>query len=343
MSGGDSGRLFITRRIPEAGLDLLREAEVTFWIGQEEEDQGLSREELLVGLQECDVVLSQLTEPLDGEVLRQAKHLRGIAQMAVGYNNIDLDTASELGIPVSNTPGVLTDTSADAAFAMLLALARRLPEAQEYLLEGRFKLWGPNLMLGSDVGPGGDGRRKVLGVVGYGRIGQAMARRAAGFEMEVLHTTSSSSREDLLDLLRRSDFVSLHVPLTPSTESLIGEAELRLMKPTAYLINTARGPVVDEAALVRVLEEGGLAGAALDVFEKEPLLAPGLAELARRGKVLALPHIASASRDTRDLMARMAAKDALAHLRGERAENVVRPEVYETEAWRRRGAGLRPR
>ena len=331
LSEREQGKIFVTRRIPASGFDLLRDAGVEISVGEEREDRSVSRDLLVAETGACDVLVSQLTEKLDRDVLAASPRLRGIAQMAVGFNNIDVDAAVELGIPVSNTPGVLTDTSADCAFAMLLALARRLSEAQEYLLAGRFKLWGPNLMLGADVSPGGSGRRKVLGIVGFGRIGRAVARRAEAFEMEVLHTDSSSDRGALHALLERSDFVSLHVPLNSTTRHLIAEEELRRMKSTALLINTARGPVVDEAALVRALREGEIAGAALDVFENEPELAPGLVELAREGKVLALPHIASASRDTREIMARMAAQNALA------------PPPRRARAARRQSGGLRVR
>ena len=216
------------------------------------------------------------------------------------------------------------------------------------MVAGRYKLWGPNLFLGADVSPGGTGRRKVLGIVGYGRIGSAVARRAIGFDMDVLaydpHNAAAIEADaadparhvraaSLDELLRESDFVSLHPLLTPETRHLIDEAALRRMKPTAFLINIARGPVVDEAALVRALREGWIAGAGLDVYEDEPEMAPGLASLPN---VVLLPHIASASRETRERMAVMAATNALAHLCGEEAPNVVNPEVYTTAAYRRR-------
>jgi glyoxylate reductase len=265
--------------------------------------------------------------------------------MAVGYDNIDVAAATRLGIPVSNTPGVLTETTADLTWALLLAVARRVPEAHRYQVEGRYKLWGPNLFLGADVGPGATDRRKILGVVGFGRIGRAVARRAGGFEMEVLvHTRNraaiASAPEarwvELDELLERSDFVTLHTPATQETRHLIGERELRRMKPTAYLINTSRGDVVDEAALVRALTEGDIAGAGLDVYEGEPAMAPGLT--AAPGVVL-LPHVGSATRGTRGRMATMAADNALAHLRGATAPHVVNPEVYGAAAYRRRRVG----
>lgn len=339
-------RVFVTRRIPEAGLKMLRDAELDVTVFQNDEEKGVPRDDLLAGVRACDALLPLLTEPIDREVLEANPSLRGIAQMAVGYNNIDVPVATELGIPVANTPGVLTDATADFTWAMLLAVARRVPESHAYMVAGRYKIWGPNLLLGGDVGPGASGVCKVLGIVGYGRIGAAVARRAQGFDMDVLAFdpfNREGIEEDpqvtwagLDELLERSDFVSLHPPLTPDTHHLIGEEQLRRMKPTAYLINAARGPIVHEKALVRALREDWIAGAALDVYEREPEMEPGLAEC--RNAVL-LPHVASATHDTRSRMATMAAENTLAHLRGERAPNCVNPEVYETEAYRRRVGG----
>jgi lactate dehydrogenase-like 2-hydroxyacid dehydrogenase len=333
-------RIFVTRRIPEAGLTLLRAAGLEVVIGQTDEERGLDREALLEGVADADVLISLLTEPVDREVLERNPNLRGVANYAVGFNNIDVEAATELGIPVSNTPGVLTETTADATWALLLAVARRIPEAHAYTAAGRFRIWGPNLLLGADVSPGGSGRRKVLGVVGYGRIGRAVARRSSGFDMDVLaHDPRKQAVieaawgiewADLDQLLARSDFVTLHTPLDDETHHLIGERELRAMKETAFLINTSRGPVVDERALVEALREGWIAGAGLDVYEDEPALTHGLADLAN---VVLLPHIGSASRDTRNEMARGAARNALAMIRGERAPDSVNPDVYVTEAW----------
>ncbi len=336
------GHVFVTRRIPEPGLAHLREAGVRLTVGQQDEEKAVSREMLLAGVGQCDVLLPLLTESIDREVLAH-DNLLGVANMAVGFNNIDVAVATELGVPVANTPGVLTDTTADLTWALLLAMARRVPEAHNYMAAGRYKIWGPNLFLGADVSPGGSGRRKVLGVVGYGRIGAAVARRALGFDMEVLaydpHARAAVDASEharwaeLSELLAASDYLSLHPSLTEQTRHLIGEPELRTMRPEAYLINTSRGPVVDEQALVRALREGWIAGAALDVYENEPEMSPGLADLPN---VVLLPHIASASRDTRGRMAAMAATNALAHLRRERAPNVVNPEVYDTAAYCRR-------
>lgn len=335
--------VLVTRRIPAPGLEVLAEAGVRVTTCQQDDEQEVPRAALLVEVGECDVLLPLLTEVVDREVLAAGGRLRGVANMAVGFNNVDVAAATELGIPVSNTPGVLTDTTADLTWALILAVARRIPRAHEYMVSGRYRIWGPSQFLGADVSPGGSGRRKVLGIIGYGRIGEAVARRAVGFDMEVLAhdpyhrdgvTASPHARwADLGELLERSDFVTLHPLLTDETHHLIGADELRRMKPDAFLINVARGPIVDEAALVQALREGWIGGAGLDVYEDEPRLAPGLAELEN---VVLLPHIGSASRDTRGRMAAMAALNALAHLRREPAPNVVNPEVYGTDAYRLR-------
>lgn len=337
--------VFVTRRIPDAGLDVLRREGLDVEVGQAEDQAPLAREDLLAGVRDAPVLLSLLTEEVDRTVLEANPGLRGVANYAVGYDNVDVEAATELGIPVSNTPGALTETTADLTWALILAVARRVVEADRLMRSGRFRLWGPTLLLGGDVGPGGSGRRKVLGIVGFGRIGRAVARRARGFEMDVLahdphhrdRVASSPLAEwaELDDLLERSDFVSIHAPLSDETRHLIGADRLERMKETAYLINTARGPIVDEEALVGALREGRIAGAGLDVYENEPTMAPGLAELEN---VILLPHVGSASRDTRDGMAEMAATDALHHLRGERALHVVNPEVYDGEAYRKRMA-----
>jgi glyoxylate reductase len=280
---------------------------------------------------------------VDRELLEANPGLLGVANHAVGFDNVDVAVATELGIPVSNTPGVLTEATADLTWALLLAVARRIVESDTYVRKNKFNIWSPNLLLGADVGTGPVGHKKVLGIVGFGRIGQAVARRAAGFDMEVLaHDPSHRDRveafpgvrwSDLDELLATADFVCLHPRLSPATRHLIDEARLGQMKPTAYLVNVSRGEVVDEAALVRALREGWIAGAALDVYEDEPGLAPGLTDLPN---AVLVPHIGSASKDTRDRMAVLAATNALSHLLGERAPHCVNPRVYETEAWRQR-------
>ncbi len=337
--------IFITRQLPAAGEDILREAAVEFQVGQRDEESGLARGDLVAAAARSRVLLPLLTEQIDEEILR-APTLLGVANMAVGYDNIDLDAANEQGVPISNTPGVLTDTTADLTWALILAVARRLTEAHEYVTDRRYRIWGPNLFLGTDVSRGGSGRRKVLGIAGFGRIGQAVARRATGFDMRVLAHDPRNRRRveasDLAewaewkDLLAKSDFLSIHTPLNDETRHLVGRAELQSMKGTAFLINTARGPIVDEAALADALGAGWIAGAGLDVFEHEPEITAGLLELPN---VVRLPHIGSASADTRGQMAAMAATNALAHLRCERAPNIVNPEVYSSHAYRRRVAG----
>jgi lactate dehydrogenase-like 2-hydroxyacid dehydrogenase len=337
-------RIFVTRRIPDAGLDLLKKTG-SVEIGVDADDAIVSRERLLEGVARADVLVSLLTEPIDRRMLEAGTSLRGIANYAVGYNNVDVSAATELGIPIANTPGVLTDTTADLAWALLLSVARNVVPADRYMREGRYKIWGPSLFLGADVGPGGDGRRKVLGIVGFGRIGQAVFRRSIGFEMrvlafdppmrEVIEKTEGVEYAEMDRLLEESDFLTIHTDLNPGTRHLISGQAFDRMKPTAVLINTARGPIVDEKALVEALREGKIAGAGLDVFENEPAMAEGLKELPN---VVVLPHIASATRDTRNRMAVICAENARAHARRERAPNCVNPEVYESDAYRRRAS-----
>jgi lactate dehydrogenase-like 2-hydroxyacid dehydrogenase len=317
--------------------------DVTLLVSDQEEI--VPRERILERIAGADVLVSLLTESIDEEVLAAGTKLRGVANYAVGFNNIDVQAATKLGLPVTNTPGVLTDTTADLAFALLMGVARNLVPADRYMRAGRYKLWGPSLFLGGDISRGGDGGAKVLGIVGFGRIGRAMLERARGFDMKVLaydpplreliEETDGVEYADMDRLLEESDFVSIHTDLNPSTRHLIDAGALRRMKKTAYLVNTSRGPVVDERALVSALRDGEIAGAGLDVFEDEPEMAPGLAEL---DNVIVVPHIASASRDTRNKMATMCAENAVAILRHEKAPNCVNPEVYEAEAYRDRKA-----
>ncbi|MGH7653442.1 MAG: NAD(P)-dependent oxidoreductase, partial [Gemmatimonadaceae bacterium] len=243
-------KVFISRRIPAAGIAILERAGVELRIGQEREDAGVDPAVMLDGVRWCDVLLSLLTEPVDRALLAANATLRGVANYAVGFNNIDVAAATSLGLPVSNTPDVLTDTTADLTWALLLAAARRIPEAHEYMRDGHYKLWGPNLLLGADVSRGGNGQRKVLGIVGFGRIGAAVAKRAMGFDMEVIaydpHARAAVEASgiarwaDFDDLLARSDFVSLHPLLTAETQHLIDAAALKRMKPTAILVNVSR-------------------------------------------------------------------------------------------------------
>ncbi len=319
------GILVISRHLPTEALELAR-ARATVRLAAE--DRRLSPAELGSTVRDADGLICLLTDTIDDTLLAQAPRLRVVANVAVGYNNIDVQAATRRGVVVTHTPGVLTETTADFTWALLLAVARRVPEADAYTRAGKFTEWGLMLLLGGDV------HGKTLGILGLGRIGRAVARRAQGFGMPVLYHDAVRDAKAERDLrvhyrdketvLRESDFVTLHVPLLPETHHYIGERELRLMKPTAYLVNAARGPVVDEAALVRALKKGWIAGAGLDVYEHEPKVDPGLLECPNA--VLA-PHIASASRETRLRMATIAVENALAVLEGRRPPNPVNPEV----------------
>jgi glyoxylate reductase len=335
-------KVYVTRRIPEAGLDMLKQgAEIEIWPGPE--DAGPGKDEVIAGVKQADLVLSLLTEPIDREVMLANPDLLGVSNYAVGFNNIDIETATELGLPITNTPGVLTETTADLTMALLLSVARQIVPGHEYMSTGKYKIWGPQLLLGHDVSPGGSGIPKTLGLVGFGRIGQAVWKRAKGFDLRVvaydppmkniIDQTDGVEYRDFPDLLKESDFISLHVNLTPESFHLINDDALAMMKPSAYIINTSRGPAIDEAALVRALKAGQIAGAGLDVYENEPAMAPGLAEC---DNVVLLPHLGSGSRETRDKMATMAATNALALLKGEKAPNTVNPEVYDTAAYLKR-------
>ncbi len=319
-------RVFITRIIPDAGLRLAQAAcDVNLWT----DELPPPREALLAHVAGVDGLLCLLTDRVDGEVMDAAgPSLKVISNHAVGFDNIDVPAATARGIPVGNTPGILTDATADFAFALLLAAARRVAEGERFVRAGKWVTWGPSLLLGPDV------HGATLGLVGFGRIGQAMARRAAGFAMRVLYHDLSAASVPGLNaapvalemLLRESDFVSLHVPLTPETRHLINRETLALMKPTAVLVNTARGSVVDQAALYEALRDRRIFAAALDVTDPEPI--PPDSPLLMLDNCLIAPHIASASVATRDKMARMAAENLLAGLRGERLPNCVNPEVY---------------
>lgn len=286
--------------VPDAAIRVLEEAGLESDIGP-------------LDVTGADALLCLLTDRIDEGFLAAARHLRIVANMAVGTDNIDLAAASRLGIAVSNTPDVLTDATADLTFALLLAAARRLAWADRYVRGGGFVGWNPEVGIGLDV------TGRTLGIIGAGRIGRAVAERARGFKMDVLlHSRSAGLPLD--ELLERSDFVSLHVPLSPATRHLIGAAEFARMKRSAVLVNTARGPIVDEAALVRALREGQIAAAGLDVFEHEPALAPGLRDLPQ---VVLAPHIGSATIATRARMAEVAARNIVAALRGEPIPNRV--------------------
>ncbi len=318
-------KILITRRIPQPGIDLLKR----FKTDLNTNDRDLSRRELLARVKGVDGLLSMLTNAIDAELMDAAgPNLKVVANYAVGFNNIDVAEATQRGIAVGNTPGVLTETTADLAWALIMSAARRITEGDRFVRAGKFKGTHAMLMLGGDV------HGKTLGVVGFGRIGQVVARRALGFNMKVIYHDERRATSDerrlhvryvpLARLLKESDFISLNVPLTDKTKHLIQAKELRMMKKTAFLINTARGPVVEEQALVTALRKGTIAGAGLDVYENEPKLAAGLVKL---DNVVLLPHIGSASLETRTKMALMAAGSIVAVLSGKRPENVVNPEV----------------
>jgi lactate dehydrogenase-like 2-hydroxyacid dehydrogenase len=306
--------VYVTRRIPEAGMDLL--AQQDYVVEVNPEDRELTRDELIAGVRGRDAVLSQLTDVIDAEVLDAAAGCKVFSNYAVGFNNIDLEACKARGVVVTNTPGVLTDATADMAWALLFAAARRVAESDRFVREGRWRGWAPMQFLGTEVSGA------TLGVVGAGRIGTAFALRSAGFGMTVLYADSRTNealesrlgarKVDLRTLLGESDFVSLHVPLTEETHHVIGAEELAAMKPGAVLVNTSRGPVVDEAALVDALKEGRIA-AGLDVFENEPALAPGLASLPN---AVLTPHTGSATHTTRARMAELAARNLIAVLSG---------------------------
>lgn len=316
-------KVFVCRKIPSAGLDkILGACEATVWQGA----LPPTRDELLEHVQGVEGIVSLVTDKIDGEVMDVAgSQLKVISQMAVGVDNIDLDAAKQRGIKVGNTPGVLTDATADLAFALLLALARHIVEGADYVREGQWKTWLPQGFLGYDL------CGATLGIVGLGRIGKAMAKRASGFDMRILGYSPSLTQAeadevkaeavDLETLLRESDFVSLHTPATPQTNHLINRERLALMKPTALLINTARGSVVDQQALYEALQRQQIGGAALDVTDPEPL--PMDNPLLTLPTVLIVPHIGSASIQTRNKMAVMAADNLLAGLRGEKLPHSV--------------------
>ena len=315
-----SRRVLVTREIPTAGLRLLEDFDVTI-LSERPPERG----ELLEAAKGASGILATLTEQVDAELMQAAgEDLKIIANMAVGYDNVDLEAARERGVVITNTPEVLDETTADTAFMLLLAAARRLGEGERIVRSGRWEAWGPKMLIGPDVWG------KTLGIVGFGRIGQAMARRARGFDMEVFYTARSRKEDaenelgaryaELDELLQTSDFVSLHTPLTEETRHLIGAGKLKKMKPESVLVNTSRGPIVDEGALADALAQGRIFAAGLDVYEEEPEVHPRLLELEN---VVLAPHIGSASIETRDKMATLAAKNISAVLRGEKPKTPV--------------------
>jgi len=322
-----SFKVYVTRQIPEEGINLLKK--FCRMVEVNPHDSPLTYDELLMQVKGRDAILTMLSDRIDERLMSEAKSLKVIANYAVGYDNIDIKAATAKGIVVTNTPGVLTDSTADMAWALLFSIARRIVEGDKVTRVGKFVGWAPMFLLGRDV------VGKTLGIIGAGRIGTAMAMRSRGWCMKVLYTTQSNrnavleemlgaKRVDLETLLKESDFISIHTPLSEKTRHLIGAKEISLMKKTAYLINTARGSVIDEAALVNALKNKQIAGAGLDVYEEEPKLKPGLAEL---DNVVLAPHLGSATVESRTKMAVMAAENIVAVLNKQKPKNCVNPEA----------------
>ncbi|HNH79962.1 MAG TPA: D-glycerate dehydrogenase [Anaerolineales bacterium] len=317
-------KIFITRVIPSPGLNLVREHFLPVaWA----DEMPPTREQLLAHVRGVDGLLCLLTEKIDGELMDAAgPQLKVISSMSVGVDHIDVAAATARGIPVGNTPGVLTDATADQAFALMLAAARRVTEAERFLRAGKWVTWQPSLLLGADlVGA-------TLGIVGFGRIGQAIAKRAQGFDLRVLYHSPNAQPAygakpvDLDTLLRESDFVSINVPLKAETRHLVNAEFLAKMKPNAILVNTARGGVLDQTALYDALKSKRIFAAALDVTDPEPL--PMDCPLLELENCIIVPHLGSASQKTRDMMSLLAAQNLIAGLRGERLTHCVNPQVY---------------
>eukprot|EP01114_Cavostelium_apophysatum_P006929 TRINITY_DN1852_c0_g1_i1.p1 TRINITY_DN1852_c0_g1~~TRINITY_DN1852_c0_g1_i1.p1 ORF type:complete len:325 (+),score=90.98 TRINITY_DN1852_c0_g1_i1:90-1064(+) len=322
-------KVFVTRRIPEEALNFLRSCPEIKEVRVNPDNRVLSRQELVEGVKWCDALLSQLTDKIDGSLLDENKNLKVVANYAVGYNNIDVNAANERKIPVCNTPDVLTDTTADLTFALLMAVGRRIVESDRYMRTGQYKGWEPLLLLGTDI------HHKTIGIVGFGRIGYAVAKRAFGFGMKIIYydieekayaKETEAKLVSMETLLKESDYVSLHPFLDEKSTHMISEPQLKMMKKTSYLINVSRGAVVDEKALVKALQNKWIAGAAMDVFEKEPEFEP---ELAQMDQVVMVPHIGSATVDTRIEMGMLAAKNIVARIKGEKLPSCVNPKVLE--------------
>ena len=323
-------KVYVTRMIPQPGLDVLKK-EVS--VDLNPYDRVLTKEEIIKGVKGKDGLLCLLTDQIDEDVIAAEPKLKMIASYAVGYDNIDVAAATKRGIPVSNTPGVLTETTAELAWALLFSVARRIVEGDTFTREGNFKGWAPMLMLGQDI------TKKTLGIIGTGRIGTAFALKSKGFDMKVIYTdeqrnellerTLGAKKVPLSTLLKEADFISLHVPLTKETYHLIDEKELHMMKKTAVLINTARGPIIYEKALVKALKERWIFGVGLDVYEQEPQVSK---ELRGLDNVVLQPHTGSATIDTRTKMAIMAAENMITGLKGKLPPNCINKEVFSTKS-----------
>ncbi len=322
-------KVFITRKIPESGITLLKEyCQVRVYL----RDQVAPREELVKGVKWCDALLCLLTDKIDGELISANPGLRVIANYAVGFDNIDIKAATERNIPVTNTPEVLTDAVAEHTFALMMAIARRIPESDRFTRTGKYKGWEPMLFLGTEL------KGKTLGIIGLGRIGSGVAERAAkGMGMNILYFNVNRNLQfeqayqakfaEIDLIIKEADFITIHVPLLPTTKHLIGAEQLQKMKRTAYLINTSRGPVIDEKALVEALKKKEIAGAALDVYEFEPKLSAGLERL---DNIVLTPHTASGTYETRAAMSELAARNILDVLRGKTPQNLVNKEVEDS-------------
>jgi glyoxylate reductase len=322
-------KIYVTRQLPERGLKIIRKYfDTEVW----PEYAPPPKKTIIEKAKNADALSTLLSDKIDAEVFDAAPKLKIVSQLAVGFDNIDVPEATKRGIYVTNTPEVLTDTTADFAWALLMAVARRVVEADKYVRTGQWKVaWHPDMMAGRDV------HGATIGIVGAGRIGYAMAKRAKGFDMKILfydviprpemEKDFGAKRADLEALLREADFVSIHVPLMKETHHLMNEQKLKLMKKTAYLINNSRGPVVDEKALYKALKEGWIAGAGLDVFEQEP--APVDSPLLKLDSVVLAPHISSASLETRSKMAEMVADNLVSFFEGKKPPNLVNQDVLK--------------
>lgn len=321
-------KIYVTREIPQKGIDMLKEiGDVKVW----QDILPPSREVILKEVEDIDGLLPLLTDKIDEEIFSKAKNLKIVSNYAVGYDNIDISAATKRKIMVTNTPGVLTETTADLAFSILMAAARRIVEGDKFLRNGEWQCWSPKLLLGQDI------YGATLGIIGFGRIGQAMARRASGFDMRILVYNRKEDKElgknlgvtfvSFDTLIKESDFISLHIPLTKETHHILGKKEFAKMKKSAIVINSSRGSVIDQKALFEALKNDVIAGAGLDVFEKEPIDMDD--PLLTLDNIVMVPHLGSGSTATRTKMAEMAAGNLIAGLKGEAPPNLVNPEVLQ--------------
>jgi len=321
-------KVFVTREIPSAGINLLKKK---FIVKIFTKNNTIPRKDLEAGVKWCDALLPLLTDKIDAKLMDLNKKLKVVANYAVGFDNIDVKAATERKIPVTNTPGVLTDAVAEHTLSLLMSIARRIPESDKFTKQGKYKGWSPMLFLGTEL------KGKTLGIIGLGRIGSAVAERViSGLGMKVLynkrHPDNNFEKKfgakyvSLPELMKNSDFISVHIPLNPATRHLIGKKQLAMMKKTAYLINTSRGPIIDEKVLVNVLKEKKINGAALDVLENEPNLSPGLNKL---DNVILTPHTASGTIETRTAMSVLAANNIIDISRGKIPSNIVNKEIYQ--------------